>query len=124
MSTAVLFSCPQCKSVFEVKPEWIGRKAKCPQCGLVSRITARAAQSSRDAVPASGNERSQETVHDIDPKGAPAWEYLVLRHDFEAGGDVAGELGQAMNTEGSAGWECISVLPPPLALVVYKRLKH
>jgi hypothetical protein len=124
MSTAILFTCVQCKSVFEVKPEWIGRKAKCPQCGLVSRITARGADGPREEIPTTRNDRPHDTLHDIDPRARVLWEYRVLRHDFESNGEVAEHLNQAMNTEGTEGWECVSVLPPPVALVIYKRVKR
>jgi hypothetical protein len=135
-NTAILFTCPGCKLTGQAKPEWAGRKVKCPRCGEQSRIPGHDPDPAPNGTPVEAPapdsvavepapvSAAPETLHDIHVKPAhPAWEYQVVRPELAADGELAGRLTQDMNAHGADGWECVGLIQYPGLFLVYKRPK-
>lgn len=110
-TTSILFTCPQCKVQGKARPEWAGRRLRCPRCGAESQIGAPEAA-------AAPNGTEADTVHDFpDPVPVVRWEYRVVRHS-------SGEpltLLEEINALGHEGWECVGLIQRKVLL--YKRPK-
>src|SRR5262245_28083565 len=120
MSATIMFVCPQCKVQGLARPEWVGKRIKCPRCGTESRIRA----TELGLAPPEPKKPASdfETVHDLlpAPLAAPPcrWEYRVVKHNRRELLRLLDEL----NALGDEGWECVGVLEPP-DMLLYKRPK-
>src|SRR5262249_28358654 len=121
-TTAIQFCCDQCKLNGFARPEWAGKKVKCPRCGHISRVPASDATPAPEPSPVDATAPTQlrialpdpasipagDTLHDLHVKSAHTqWEYQVVRPDLGDDSDLAARLTDAMNVRGAAGWECV-----------------
>jgi hypothetical protein len=137
-TTSILFTCPECKVQGKAKPEWVGRKLRCPRCGIETEIAAPEAEvlpepsaevtpevadetpdfGAQLPEPAAPSEAQTETVHDFpDPVPTGLWEYRIVRHTSS---DPLTLIDEIMSV-GNEGWECVGVLQRKVLL--YTRLR-